>query len=45
LKQDLNRLSVETLGKLSIVFINDREAYTNNKTDFIKEILLKCGKK
>lgn len=27
---------------LSIVFINDREAYTNNKTDFIKKILMKC---
>ena len=32
----------ELKRKLSIVFINDREAYTNNKTDFIKEILLKC---
>ena len=32
----------ELKRKLSIVFINNREAYTNNKTDFIKEILLKC---
>jgi GrpB-like predicted nucleotidyltransferase (UPF0157 family) len=27
---------------LSIDFINDREAYTDNKTDFIKKILMKC---
>ena len=32
----------ELKRKLSIVFINDREAYTENKTDFIKKILLKC---
>src|SRR5450759_4983784 len=29
----------ELKRRLSIVFINDREAYTNNKTDFIKEII------
>jgi Uncharacterized conserved protein len=32
----------ELKRRLSIDFINDREAYTNNKTDFIKDILLKC---
>ncbi len=31
----------ELKRRLSIVFINDREAYTNNKTDFIKEIIRK----
>lgn len=32
----------ELKRRLSIVFINDREAYTSNKTDFIKKILMKC---
>lgn len=31
----------ELKRRLSIVFINDREAYTNNKKDFIKEIIKK----
>jgi GrpB-like predicted nucleotidyltransferase (UPF0157 family) len=32
----------ELKKSLSKLFMNDREAYTNKKTDFIKKILLKC---